>query len=122
MGNEAGRKLRRKAFRRGHFAEYLAALYLIAKGYRIIAIRHRTRLGEIDIIARKADLVACVEVKARASKESAVFAVTAASQHRIRAASDVWLSRQSDAHRLSIRYDIVAVLPWRLPRHLPDAF
>ncbi len=122
MDDEAGKRLRRKAFRRGHRAEMVAALYLLAKGYRIVAIRYRTKVGEIDIIARKGDLVACIEVKARASEAGAVFAVTASAQRRIRAASDVWLARQPDAHRLSIRYDIVAVLPWRLPRHLPDAF
>lgn len=122
MSAEKEGTLRRKALRRGHLAEYLAALYLIAKGYRILAIRHRTKLGEIDIIARKRDLVICAEVKARQSEESAVFAVTGTAQQRIRAASDLWLARQRDAHRLSIRYDIIAVLPWRLPRHLPDAF
>ncbi len=113
---------RLKAFRRGHVSEYLAALYLLAKGYRIRAIRYRTRSGEIDIIARRGDLVACVEVKARRDVDSAVFAVTATAQRRIRAASEVWLSRQPDAARLSLRYDIVAVSPWRLPKHLEDAF
>lgn len=122
MATEAEKKLRRKAFRRGHRAEVVAALYLIAKRYRIVAIRYRTRVGEIDIIARKGDLVACIEVKARSSEAGAVFAVTGAAQHRIRAASDVWLARQPDAHRLSIRYDIMAVRPWRLPMHLVDAF
>ncbi|MBB5043151.1 YraN family protein [Shinella fusca] len=113
---------RQKAFRRGHASEYLAALYLLAKGFRIRAIRYRTKLGEIDIVARRGDLVICVEVKARASVDAAVFAVTGVAQQRIRAAGDIWLSRQPDAHRLSLRYDIVAVLPWRLPRHFPDAF
>lgn len=111
-----------KALKRGHIAEYRAALCLMLKGYRIVAMRYRTRLGEIDIIARRGDLVACVEVKARVSLEDAVFAVTDTAQRRIRAASDLWLSRQGDFHRLSVRYDIVAVMPWRWPRHLPDAF
>ncbi|MBD9374116.1 YraN family protein [Rhizobium sp. ARZ01] len=122
MATEAANKLRRKAYRRGHIAEYVAALYLIAKGYRVLAIRYRTKLGEIDLIVRKRDLVICAEVKARGSEESAVFAVTSTAQQRIRAASDLWLARQRDAHRLSVRYDIIAVLPWRIPRHLPDAF
>jgi len=113
---------RLKAFRRGHVSEYLAALYLLAKGYRIRAMRYRTKAGEIDIIARRGDLVVCVEVKARRDVDSAVFAVTGTAQHRIRAASEIWLSRQPDAHRISLRYDIVAVQPWRLPKHLADAF
>jgi putative endonuclease len=113
---------RLKAFRRGHVSEYLAALYLLAKGYRIRAIRYRTKAGEIDIIARRGDLVVCVEVKARRDADSADFAVTGTAQRRIRAASEVWLARQPDAHRISLRYDIVAVRPWRLPRHFVDAF
>jgi len=53
---------RRKALRRGHVSEYLAAAFLMLKGYRIVALRYRTRLGEIDIIARKGDLAVFVEV------------------------------------------------------------
>jgi putative endonuclease len=122
MRDKAADPNRRRAFRRGHVSEYIAALYLAAKGYRIRAIRYRTKLGEIDIIAQRGDLVVCVEVKARRDVDSAVFAVTGTTQARIRAASDLWLSRQPDAHRLSLRYDIVAVLPWRFPRHFADAF
>ena len=122
MARPAPDPKRRRAFRRGHVAEYLAAAFLLCKGYRILATRHRTSLGEIDLVARKGDLVVCVEVKARRDLDSAVFAVTGTAQNRIRAASDLWLSRQPDAHRLSVRYDIVAVRPWRLPHHLVDAF
>lgn len=110
------------ALRRGSLAEYRAALSLLLKGYRIVAFRYRTKLGEIDIIARKGDLVACVEVKARRSLEQSVFAVSGSAQRRIRAASDLWLAKQPDAARLSMRYDIVSVTPWRWPVHLPDAF
>ncbi|OLP59159.1 hypothetical protein BJF93_04430 [Xaviernesmea oryzae] len=113
---------RHKARRRGALAEYRAALALIVKGYRILGFRERTPLGEIDIIARKGDLIACVEVKARRSLEMAVFAVTPSSQHRIRGAAGLWLSRRADAHKLSVRFDIVAVTPWRWPVHLPGAF
>ena len=122
MGNKAADPGRLRAFRRGHLSEYVAALYLAAKGYRIRAIRYRTKLGEIDIIARRGELVVFVEVKARRDVDSAAFAVTGTAQGRIRAASEIWLSRQPDGQRLSLRYDIVAVRPWRLPRHLPDAF
>ena len=113
---------RRKAERRGRFSEYIAAAFLMAKGYRILALRARTPVGEIDIVARKGDLVAFVEVKARRLETAAVDAVGGFSQQRIKAASDLWLARRSDAHRLSQRYDIIAVRPWRIPRHFPDAF
>lgn len=113
---------RRKAERRGRLSEYWAALYLLLKGYRIIALRYRTSLGEIDIIARKADLAVFVEVKARRSEREAVDAVSYTAQARIRSAGDLWLSRQKDANRLSLRYDIVAVQPGRWPQHFKDAF
>ena len=113
---------RQRAQRWGHVSEYLAALYLLAKGYRVLAIRYRTRLGEIDLIVRKGDLVAFVEVKARIGEQEAIDAVGYATQNRIRAASDIWLSKRKDAAGLSQRYDVIAVLPGRLPRHFANAF
>lgn len=122
MREPAERLKRQKAWRRGHMAEYLAAAFLLFKGYRILAIRHRTKLGEIDIIVRKGDLAVFVEVKSRRGAQEAIDAVSFSSQKRIRAASDLWLARQPDFARLSQRYDIVAMLPGRWPQHFPDAF
>ena len=113
---------RRKAFRKGHSSEWFAVLALVLKGYRPVARRYRTRHGEVDLIMRKGDLAVFVEVKARASEQAAVDAVTASAARRIAAAGDVWLSRQRDASRLSLRYDIVAVIPGRWPVHFPNAF
>jgi putative endonuclease len=95
---------------------------LRARGFRIVAKRYRTPLGEIDIIARRGDLVAIVEVKVRPTLLAAMEAVGRMSERRIEAAADLWLSRQPDHARLSIRFDMVAVLPWRWPVHVPDAF
>jgi putative endonuclease len=67
---------RRAAFRTGVSAELCAAAYLIAKRYRILARRFRTPFGEIDLVARRGNLVVFVEVKARASLEEAAYAVT----------------------------------------------
>lgn len=113
---------RRKAFMRGHVSEYCAALHLLLRGYRIVAMRYKAKSGEIDIIARKRDLVAFVEVKARRATEDAIFAVGGETQRRIRNASLFWLARQKDGARLSLRYDIVAVSPWGSATHFPDAF
>lgn len=52
------------AFQTGISAESRAAAYLMAKGYRILAKRYRTPHGEIDIVARRRNLIAFVEVKA----------------------------------------------------------
>ena len=113
---------RKRAERRGRWSEWAAAIFLMLKGYRILSLRYRVRAGEIDIIARRGDMIAFVEVKARRNLMSAIDAVTVTSQSRIRAAGDHWLARQPDAARLSLRYDIVAVLPWTWPRHIEGAF
>lgn len=118
----SGQRDRRRAFNRGHHGEWLAAAALMLKGYRIIARRYRTKLGEIDLIARRGDLVAIVEVKARPTLVTAMDAVGHTAERRIEAAADLWLSRQPDHARLSIRFDLVAVLPWRWPVHVENAW
>jgi putative endonuclease len=110
------------AYRRGHRGEWLAALALMLKGYRIVARRFRTKAGEIDLIARRGDLVLIVEVKARPTLAEAMDAIGAMSERRIEAAADVWLTRQRDSARLSMRFDMVAVLPRRWPIHVEDVF
>jgi putative endonuclease len=107
---------------RGHISEYVAAALLLFKGYRIVAMRYKTKSGEIDIIARKGDLIAFVEVKARRATMDSIFAVDPGTQRRIRNASLSWLARQKDAARLSLRYDIVAVRSWGRSTHFIDAF
>lgn len=116
------RDRKQRSERRGRRAEWLAALALILKGYRIVGFRYRTPLGEIDLVARKGDLIAFVEVKARRDLTAGVDAVSYASQRRIAAAGEIFIGKQPDSTRLSWRHDIVIVSPWRWPVHLKDAF
>jgi putative endonuclease len=113
---------RRKSHRRGHRGEWLAAAALMAKGYSILARRYKTRLGEIDLIARRGDLVIFVEVKVRNSLIEAMEAVAHESERRIERAADLWLSKQKGYGRLSMRFDMVAILPWRWPVHVENIF
>ncbi|AKK20188.1 YraN family protein [Candidatus Liberibacter africanus] len=113
---------RRQALRYGFFAEVLSAIFLMIKGWKIIALRYRNRCGEIDIIARRNNFVIFVEVKARKNFQNAIFAVSNKNCKRIRAASKIWIAQQTNYQLLSYQYDIIAVAPWRLPRHLPNAF
>lgn len=119
---KAPRNAKIAAYRRGFIAEYRAALSLLLSGHRILAMRYKTKAGEIDIVARKKNLVVFVEVKARKSQNDALFAVGGEAQRRIQAASLIWLSKQKDAPQLSRRYDIIAVTPWRWPTHFEDVF
>jgi putative endonuclease len=110
------------AFRTGLSAESRAAAYLIAKGYRILARRFRTPYGEIDIVARRRNLLAFIEVKARASLDEAAWAVTPRQQARIIAAAQAWLMAHPEHAEFELRFDAVLIAPRRLPRHLLAAF
>ncbi|WP_181706354.1 YraN family protein [Chthonobacter rhizosphaerae] len=111
-----------RAYRRGLFAEAFAAWLLRLKGYRIIARRHRTPVGEIDLVALRGRVVVFVEVKARHDETAAGEAVTAESRRRIVRAAGVFLNRNRRLAGRERRFDVVAVLPGRWPRHHVDAF
>ncbi|WP_336294201.1 YraN family protein [Bartonella sp. CB169] len=113
---------KRESFHKGVRAEKLAAWWLRFKGFRILKIRFKTKCGEIDLIARRGNLVLMVEVKARPTLAEAMVAVSRMSERRIEAAADIWLARQKDHSLLSIRFDFIAILPWRWPHHIPAFF
>lgn len=110
------------AFQTGISAESRAAAWLIAKGYRIHARRFRTPHGEIDIVARRGNLIAFVEVKARARLDDAAYAVTPKQRQRIVAAAEVWLMTHPEHANFELRFDVVLVAPKRWPTHLTAAF
>src|SRR5438132_1699494 len=110
------------AFRTGLSAESRAAAYLMAKGYRILAKRFRTPYGEIDIVARRRNLLVFVEVKARATLDEAAFAVTPRQQGRIIDAAQAWLMAHPEHADFEMRFDAMLIAPRHLPRHLLAAF
>ena len=110
------------AFRTGLSAETRAAAYLMAKGYRILAKRFRTPYGEIDLVARKRNLLVFVEVKARSSLDEAAYAVTPRQQQRIINAAQAWLMAHPEHAEFDMRFDAMLIAPKRLPRHLLAAF
>jgi|SRR5665213_671873 len=110
------------AFRTGLSAEARAAAFLMAKGYRILARRFRTPHGEIDIVAKRHNLVAFIEVKARANLDDAAYAVTPRQQQRIIAAAQAWLMTHPEHAEFELRFDAMLIAPRRLPRHLLAAF
>ena len=121
-GTKPASPARVAAFRTGLSAETRAAALLIAKGYRILARRFRTPHGEIDLVAKRRNLVAFVEVKARDNLDDAAYAVTPRQQARIIAAAQIWLMAHPEHDSYDLRFDAVLVAPRRLPRHLVAAF
>jgi len=111
-----------QAERRGRSAEALAAAYLRAKGYRILARRFRVPVGEVDLVAKRGRTLAFVEVKARRTGDAGIEAITPQGRARIARAAEAYLSRYPAAAALTLRFDVVVIAPWRLPRHLVGAF
>lgn len=114
--------MRRRAYWRGRWAELLCRLRLRAQGYRILARRYRTPMGEIDIVARRGNTLAIIEVKARGTLAGAVAAVTPRQRARIARAAAAFVARHPDLATLDIRFDVMLVTPWGWPRHLSDAW
>lgn len=97
-------------------AEWLAAIYLRLKGYRILARRFSAAGGEIDLVAERFGTLAFVEVKAREEIASARIAISADKCRRIERAARVFLSRLKK-QPTTIRLDAVFISPHALPRH-----
>lgn len=112
---------RRAAENAGRRAEVFAGLFLRLKGFSILAQRYRAPSGEIDLIARRGNLVAFIEVKHRAQLEDAIGAVSHKARRRIERAADMFIAQNKALAACDMRYDIIAIAGWRL-RHLSDAW
>jgi putative endonuclease len=117
------RQVRGAAARKlGRRAEVLAALWLMAKGYRILGFRLATPLGEIDLLAQRGGVLAVVEVKQRTTIEDALDAVTPTQRDRLRRAAAHLTAHRAGLRTLETRLDLIALSPGRAPRHLADAW
>lgn len=101
-----------QAYRRGLIAEYWAALYLMLKGYRILKLRYKSKVGEIDILALKKNTVIAVEVKARVESEDGLYAVRFKAQKRIIKALQYFIMMHPKYGQKDIRFDVVVIQMW----------
>ena len=110
-----------RARRSGRAAEVVAAFWLMARGWRILAFRQKAAGVEIDLLAQRGNILAVVEIKQRATLDGALAAVGADQRGRLRRAGAL-LATRPGLQGLSVRLDLMALAPWRLPRHIPDAW
>jgi len=113
---------RREAFLRGASAEMRASFYLAVKGYRTLARRWKSPVGEIDLVVKRGNLIVFVEVKTRATLDSAAESVLPRQRRRITAAAEAWLATHPEHMSHDLRFDAVLIAPKRLPRHIEAAF
>ena len=112
---------RQRAQRGGQRAEFVAAIWLQLKGWRILARRARTPWGEVDLVARRGRTVAFVEVKARATAREADHALDEYRLRRVAAAAEALAPRFVRTGD-DMRIDAMFIVPRRLPRHLPNVW
>lgn len=100
----------------------LAAIWLMLKGYRILGFRLKTPQAEIDLLAKRGSVLAVVEVKQRTSLQAALECVGYDQRDRLRRAGVSLAARRPGLKGASVRLDLLALAPGRLPRHIPDAW
>lgn len=106
-----------RAHRTGHAAEWLAAGWLMLRGYQILGFRLKAAGVEIDILARRGRALAVVEVKRRHTMEAALAALTPAQYDRLLSAGRAVLRQRPSLAGHVLRIDTVALAPGRIPRH-----
>lgn len=112
--------------RTGIAAEAAAERLLKTRGYHILNKRYRTPAGEIDLIAKRQNLITFVEVKSRPTLGDAAWAISPRQQQRIAGAADYWLQQHPQMVFDDITFDAVLVSTRQNrhhePRHIVDAF
>ena len=104
----------------GQQAESVVERYFLERGYEVLARNHHSQGGELDLVARRGDLLLFVEVKARKQRAlvDPLSSVTPAKQRKIvRAALD--FIQKHGLEELEMRFDVVAVT---LSRRDVDSF
>lgn len=111
----------------GEEGELLASEHLLKKGYEILTTNYTFKKGQIDIIARKNDLVVIVEVKTRSTPEfgDPQEFVKKAQINRLVETADQFMQEYEPEEDLEVRFDIVAIIKNKAGlriEHLEDAF
>jgi putative endonuclease len=112
---------RQEAERQGRRGELLAAWYLWACGWRILAKRQRVGVGEVDIVARKGRVVAFVEVKWRSSRAALDQAIDARRLKRVARAAEALAPRFAGPGD-DLRVDVILIAPGMWPRRIANAW
>ena len=100
--------------------ERVGALRLRLAGWRILASRLKTPRGKQDLVARRGRTVVFIEVKWRRSAADLDHAMDAYRLRRVAAAAESVADRFGPAE--SVRTDVLLLAPWRLPRHIVNAW
>jgi len=114
--------------KKGQLGEERASRYLRHRGFTILERNIRLGRGELDIVAKRDDLIVFVEVKAHHSREASLLAMHPDKCSRLQSAAETWLSRHANLAQCQCRFDLIILTPrvglpaWVMPRieHMED--
>lgn len=112
---------KRRAYRFGNAAEILTMLWLVATGHRILAWRMRNAAGEVDIIARRGQIIIALEVKARLRRDHDEL-ISTRQQQRISHAMQLWLAKHPQFAQYEVRIDALLISANHWPRRISSAW
>ena len=112
----------RSSYATGIAAECSARQLLESKSYCILAQRYKTKGGEIDLVARRGDHLAFVEVKHRKTQDEAAWSIAPRQQARIAMAAEVFLGEHAALAQCSASFDVILVSPSEGCAHIEQAF
>jgi putative endonuclease len=110
------------SYEKGIAAERQARRALESQSYSILAERYKTRDGEIDLVARKGDHIAFVEVKRRRTQSDAAYAIGKRQQIRISQAASHFLAEYNDLEHSTASFDVMLISSGEGCHHLENAF
>jgi putative endonuclease len=104
----------------GLIAEYIACLWYLLKFYRPLCHRFKTCVGEIDLVLVRFDTLVFVEVKARTGRVTEC--IDDRGIKRISGAANLFLSKNPKFNNYRIRFDLVLITPYSLPKVIENAW
>ena len=99
--------------RLGRAGEDIAAAHLVRLGYEVIARNHRTRFGELDVVAFDGETLVFCEVKTRRASPSASpwDALGPGKRRQVRTMAAAWLAETTDRpYAAELRFDAIGVV------------
>ncbi|MCP4923579.1 MAG: YraN family protein [bacterium] len=114
-------KSRQHHIRKGILSEILALWFLRFKGYRLLKRRWRTPVGEIDLLMKKGNILAIIEVKYRQTYTQAVESIHPHQQRRLSNAGQLAWQRYGNS-KTTVRFDAFIVHKGKWPQHLVDCW
>ncbi|MXO68245.1 YraN family protein [Pelagerythrobacter marinus] len=112
---------RQRAERQGRAGEGRAALWMQLQGWRVLDRRRRTPLGEIDLVCRRGNVIAFVEVKWRARAAELDHAIDEFRLARVAAAAEAVAHEYANGGE-DLRIDVILLAPGAIPRHIVNAW